>query len=324
MKIAVVGAGFCGLAVTWHLLQDPKNSVVLIDQKGIGQGASGVPVGLLHYYAGPKASLSWMAHEAYPEAIKLLNIASDHLGQKVYKPSGILRPEIAGMDFSKAKDSPDTEWWDRKRCRSIIPELADNPGLFIRSGVVVDCPCYCQGLWRACLDLGATFESAHVSHAEELTGFDRVIFTVGSGQMQIAGLNAPQVSLIKGQALELEWQQKSPLAFALNSSVQFSQMHAETVFTGSTFERRWTQEGVDQDRCESEIRNKIAQMAPSFAHLPLRRVWSGFRAATSDKKPFICQSAPHVYCLGGMGSKGLLYHAWGAKQIKSSLSYPHN
>lgn len=324
MKIAVVGAGFCGLAVTWHLLQDPKNSVVLIDKKGIGQGASGVPVGLLHYYAGPKASLSWMAHEAYPEAIALLNVASEHLGQKVYKASGVLRPEVAGMDFSKAKTAPDTEWWEPSRCQSALPELADNPGLFIRSGVVVDCPRYCQGLWLACLSLGATFECAHVTQADELTSFDKVVFTVGSGQMQIKGLNAPQVSLIKGQALELEWQQKLPLGFALNGSVQFSQIHDDSVFTGSTFERRWTEEGADQARCESEIRTKIAQMAPAFSHLSLRRVWSGFRAATSDKKPFTCQSSPHVYCLGGMGSKGLLYHAWGAKQIKTSLSYPHN
>lgn len=319
MKIAIVGAGFCGLAVAWHLLQDPKYTVLLIDQKGIGQGASGVPVGLLHYYAGPKASLSWMAHAAYPEAISLLDIASTQLGRKVYTNSGILRPEIAGMDFRSAKNMPDTEWWDVAKCQSMIPELREIPGLFIRSGCIVDCPLYCQGLWQACQARGATFEQGHIAHAEELSGYAATIFSVGAGQTEIQALNAPSVSLIKGQTLELEWQRSEPLPFALNSSLQFSQKDQASVFAGATFERRW-QHAAEDPSCEVELRAKIDKMAVNFSQLPLKRIWAGYRAATTDKRPFFAQSSRNVFCLGGMGSKGLLYHGWMAKQITKEIN----
>ena len=39
-KIAIVGAGFAGLAAAYFLSQ--KNHVTLFDKKGIGAGASGI------------------------------------------------------------------------------------------------------------------------------------------------------------------------------------------------------------------------------------------------------------------------------------------
>lgn len=319
MKIAIVGAGFCGLAACWHLLQNPHNKVWLFDTKGIGSGASGVPNGLLHYYAGPKASLSWQAHTAYPETLILLELASYHLGKKVYSTKGILRPEIAGMNFSQAINRPDTEWWQPQECQKHVPELLALPGLFIRSGIVVDCPSYLQGLWLACQKLGATLCIEKIAWVEELADYDRVLFTVGAGQPSIQGLHAPQVSLIKGQSLQLEWQKPTPLAFALNGSVQFSQTAEGKIFAGATFERKWLVDGPDAS-CEKELREKIAKMAPAFAKLALRGIWSGYRAATSDKKPFLTQCSPKVWVIGGMGSKGLLYHAWMAKQFAATQS----
>lgn len=312
MKIAVVGAGFCGLACAWHLA-DIAN-VVLFDKKGIGAGASGITAGLMHPYAGPKAQASWNAHAAINDSMHLLEQASVSHGSPVFSSKGILRPQTAGMDFSQAINYPDVEWWNVEQCQKLIPELNPLPGLFVRSGVTVHCPSYIKGLWLACQQKQVTFQIANIIHPSDLTGFDYIIFTVGAGQNALQGISAPPVSLIKGQTLKLKWQNTDPLPFTVNAGVQFAMVEQKSVWAGATYERKWTTEEPD-DKAEEEIRRKLNLISPAFSELPLLSIWTGLRAATGDKKPFITHTAPNVYCLGGMGSKGLLYHAYMAKQL---------
>ncbi|HRD55095.1 MAG TPA: FAD-dependent oxidoreductase, partial [Parachlamydiaceae bacterium] len=50
MKIAIIGAGFAGLATAWHLLQHQDKiplEVTIFDSSGFGGGASGIAAGLL-------------------------------------------------------------------------------------------------------------------------------------------------------------------------------------------------------------------------------------------------------------------------------------
>lgn len=78
LRYAVLGAGFAGLSVAYHLLkQSPKDSnlrIDIFDEVGIGGGASGVSGGLLHPYS-PKAKLLWRAAECWDEALRLLTVA---------------------------------------------------------------------------------------------------------------------------------------------------------------------------------------------------------------------------------------------------------
>jgi glycine/D-amino acid oxidase-like deaminating enzyme len=70
LRYAVLGAGFAGLSVAWHLLKySPKGSRVRVDiydESGIGGGASGVSGGLLHPYS-PKGLPS-----PSPEALQIM------------------------------------------------------------------------------------------------------------------------------------------------------------------------------------------------------------------------------------------------------------
>ncbi len=314
MKTAVVGAGFCGLASAYYVAKLLGHKVTLFDKTSIGAGASGIAAGLLHCYSGPKAKLSWEGHSALAAALELLDIASKAKGHPVYSQSGIFRPQIAGMDYSQVLDYPDVEWWDRGIAQKKIPGLDDYPGIFIRSGVTVDCRAYIQALWLACEAVGVGFEKAQVTTAGDLTGFDKIIFTVGAGQNELQGVNHPPISLIKGQTLELDWPYDSPLPFAINSGVQFSQISPNSVWAGATYERKWQTEGIDP-QAEDEIRKKISYFSNTFAKLPLKSIYASFRAATGDKKPFIAATTPNIYSIGGMGSKGLLYHAFMAKQL---------
>ena len=297
MKIAVVGAGFCGLACAYYATRRGYN-VCLFDKTSIGAGASGISAGLLHCYSGPKAKLSWEGHAAMQDSIELLDVASQAHEAPVYTQSGIFRPQIAGMDYSQILQYPDVEQWEG--------------GIFIRSGITVNCSAYLQGLWLACQ--GTCFEQRAVYHPSELSGFDKIIFTVGSGQNEVKGVDHPPVSLIKGQTLELEWPFDTPIPYAINAGVQFAQIAPKSVWAGATYERSWQTLGPDP-KAEDEIRKKIALFSTSYAALPLKAMYAGFRAATGNKLPFITATSPNIYTIGGMGSKGLLYHAFMAKKL---------
>lgn len=85
-KYAVLGAGFAGLSVAWHLLKHcPKESHVCIDvydEVGIAGGASGASGGLLHPYS-PKAKVLWRGAECWKECLKLLTVAESAVQARV-------------------------------------------------------------------------------------------------------------------------------------------------------------------------------------------------------------------------------------------------
>ncbi|KAI0511288.1 hypothetical protein KFK09_011913 [Dendrobium nobile] len=74
-RYAILGAGFAGLSVAWHLLQhsskESSMSIDIYDESGLGGGASGVSGGLLHPYS-PKGKLLWRGSESWKECLELL------------------------------------------------------------------------------------------------------------------------------------------------------------------------------------------------------------------------------------------------------------
>ncbi|XP_068303608.1 uncharacterized protein [Pyrus communis] len=73
IRYAVLGAGFSGLYVAWHMLkQSSKDSNIRVDiYDEVGIGGSG---GLLHPYS-PKAKLLWRAADCWTESLNLLSAA---------------------------------------------------------------------------------------------------------------------------------------------------------------------------------------------------------------------------------------------------------
>jgi len=143
MKVAVVGAGFAGLALTWHLLQEGAE-VDLYDEKGVGAGASGVSSGLLHPYIGQQANRSWKADEAIAMTKELLDISQRFSKDPVADFSGIIRkltpkqsevfdrhilPKLSGGKFGghSYQTFVHGEEWSREASRDyIFKQIADN------------------------------------------------------------------------------------------------------------------------------------------------------------------------------------------------------
>ena len=58
MKLAIVGAGFCGVYAAFLASKESNIEITLFDAKGIAAGASGVAAGLIHPFAGRRANKS--------------------------------------------------------------------------------------------------------------------------------------------------------------------------------------------------------------------------------------------------------------------------
>lgn len=331
MKVAIIGAGFCGLATAWHLLAQkeyiPNLEVTVFDTKEIGSGTSGIAAGLLHYYAGAHAKLNHRGIESFESTKTLLQIASNALGELVYaQDRGIVRlalTENQKHDFyhSKAMQDPYVEWLDESQTGLLIPSCVRAPSLWIKNGLTVYCQLYLKGLWLACHRLGAIFHQTNISSIDQLHEFSRVILTTGAQIDLLPEKMYPQLKAVKGQLLELEWPKNlPPLPCALNSQAYLvmtpDQKHC---LVGSTYEREFKDDSVDLEFARQDILSKAKLMIPALENAKIIRGFAGIRAVTPNHLPLMGQVNTKTWYLTGMGSKGLLYHSIMAKDLVDQL-----
>ncbi|KAL2645403.1 hypothetical protein R1flu_012990 [Riccia fluitans] len=175
-RIAVLGAGFAGVSVAWHLLQHTTSSapicVELFDEVGVGGGASGASGGLLHPY-NPKGKLLWKGAEGWNAALKLLSVAgtacsdtstTGEFGSTIAPLAwkrGILRlakQQKHALDFQKnvnnaASDESKIACLGGPAARELVPGLeipAEGLALYIPQAINVHPQRYLKALWLAC------------------------------------------------------------------------------------------------------------------------------------------------------------------------------
>jgi glycine/D-amino acid oxidase-like deaminating enzyme len=331
MEVAIIGAGFCGLAVAWHLINHdpsfPNLKVHLFDSKGIGQGASGIAAGLLHPFAGAHAKLNWRGQEGFQTTQDLLNIASKALGHPVTANNqGILRLALnqeQEQDFQLCADRYplDAQWLDASACQALAPGCVQAPGLWIKNGLTIYSSAYLQGLWRACAERGVKLEKRKIHALNELQNYDLTIVTAGAETLQLLELASLPLTLVKGQVLEFSWpRNRAPLACALNSHVYMLMTETRTsCLVGATYEKGHQKALVDLEIAEREILPKAYELFPPLKEASLLNCYAGMRAVAPQHRPIIEQLSSSQWILTGMGSKGLLYHALFAKELIENI-----
>jgi glycine/D-amino acid oxidase-like deaminating enzyme len=351
-RIGIVGAGFAGLAAAWHLSQigrsqsssaqgDPDDNpiqITLIDQKGLGAGASGVSAGLLHPFAGKQAKKNWMGDEGFSATMELIHIAQAALDQAanfqgvkpelIIEQRGILRLAVTQRqqaDFQLAlKMNPELEWWDSDRCASVHEGIESGiPGLYIPNGIAVNAPLYLKGLWLACEQAGVKFEISRVNSIESLiriNQFDLILVTSGFHTKELL----PDLPLtpVKGQVATFDWPHHlAPLPFPLNSRGYLIYHPTGKCTAGATFERKFNVEEVEPEVAISEIKGLIAPFFALIEQWEPNEIRSGIRASTPSKLPLLGEVKTNVWVATGLGSKGLLYHAWIGRVIAEAMVY---
>jgi len=326
MKIAVVGAGFCGLATAWNLLQNGSgNKITLIDSLGIGKGASGVAAGLLHAYAGSQAKKNIRADEGLAATLKLLEIAKQNVESPIVINKGLIRlavTEKQKADFSHvASLYSDVHWLSTKECCQRLNILQNHPGIYIDTALVIDCEKYLEGLWNACARAGVSFEKKKIQTLVELNDYDIIIVTMGAAVKSLPELNSLKVTPIKGQVLDLNWPDNIPAPILPIASQAYLIMQPEgnKCIAGATYERHFTSELPELDSALHEIMPKLQAFLPAMNSGLVLGCRAGIRASAPRHQPLLAQINAKTWVLTGMGSKGLLYHALYAEELVNAI-----
>lgn len=308
-RLAIVGAGFAGMACCHHL--QPHAEITLIDPAGIGGGASGAAAGLLHPSTGKRGTITPKTRAAFEEALSLVNLSEAQLQMPFTTRKGVLR--LASNEEQEAyfrfvaQEASDAVWQPHP-----LPGLGKWGGLFMEKGIALDGKAYLEGLARTC---AFTLETRVVKDLDMLRkSFDGVVLTVGIHTKKLWNL---PLHGVKGQMVRLAWPKGfPPLPFPIAGSPYALMAQDNTsVWIGATYEHDFLGEQPDPDQAKAWLLPKAAALFPHLHDAAVLEVRAGIRASTPNRQP-ISQRLDHkLWTLCGLGSKGLLLHAHLARQL---------
>ncbi len=305
MKIAIVGSGFSGCGVCWHLLLQKGVEITLFSAGG---GATHIASGLLHPYPGMKARRSWKASEGMRATKNLLKTSEEVLGRSVAIQNGIIRhammPDSVEIFLKRAAEYDDFEM--------IGPKLA-----YIRSGMTVHARSYLEGLLGACLSRGARYVERSIGSLEELEGFDTVILACGAGMTSLA----PELKLnsVKGQILKCRMAKKVERSIIGKGYLALGE-EPGTCFFGATYERNFIDNEADEKRVKALLFPNLEMFLPSLSEFNVLECYSGIRISSQiSHLPLIGKLQDGIWVMTGMKSRGLLYHALLGEQLAHAV-----
>lgn len=326
MHIAVIGAGFVGLATAWNLLNTfPSIRLTLFDSVGIGGGASGISAGLLHPYTGPHARLNKQGIEAMEATNQLIAIASRYATRFPIMQKGILRLALHKQQLRDFQQTAilhsNTAWLDIEECQRRAPGIVKSPALFLKEGLLVDVPAYLDGLWKACQAKGAQFIQQSISSLENLKDFDIRIFATGIETLKIPEFSHLPLIPVKGQTLIIEWPQElSTPAYPIIGGVYLLMQKNRQALIGATFEKQFDSPLPEPQLAKQELLSKAVELYPLLHSAKVIDCQAGIRASAPGHLPLLIEPYPNSWVLSGMGSKGLLYHQLFAEKLLKLLT----
>lgn len=296
MRIAILGAGFAGLSVAWHLQKLIPCAITLFDKKGIGGGASGIATGLLHPYAGEQGRRSLHATEALAAA--QLMIPEDVIVQRgIYRY--VQNEEQKAMFLSHAEKYGD------------VRQDGDNR-FFITSGMTIDCPRYLGYLASS-----HTLIIGEVPSLDALKDFDAIVVAAGAGTKDL--LSGLPISTLKGQVLKCRG--KPPEASSICKGYIALTSEPDTCFVGSTYERGDMTESPNLQFAQQELFPKVGFFYPEVENLEVLEARAAFRVTrVGHYLPIAERIDDRTWVLTALGSRGLLYHACFGEKIAQEIS----
>lgn len=173
--------------------------------------------------------------------------------------------------------------------------------------------------------MGAHFEKENITQVSRLSDYDVVLFTVGASIGQFDEFTHLPLTLVKGQLLELEWPKDlPPLPMPINSNLYLIMGKTnETCIVGATYERDFTNSLADVRMAKDLIFPKLKMMCPPLSEAKIVAVRASLRVSSKGHLPLYGKiergNKGQVWYLTGMGSKGLLYHAYFAKKLVQEI-----
>ncbi len=313
MRVAIIGAGFSGLSVAWHLLSLAPCQVVIFDSKGVGGGASGVAAGLLHPYVGEEGKRSLLASEGMAAAKQLVAAAESVMRIKVANREGIIR-HVVNQEQNRLFLSHCEKFKDVK---SIGERL-----FFIESGMTLDCPNYLKGLFQAIAAKGGQLVTQEIVDLQSLKEFDHIIIAAGGGIGKFAELEALRYSLTKGQALTCKVPESTLLPEKSSICKGYLALSHEKgiCHLGSTYERGEIDATPNTALAKNTLFPKIALIFPEVEKLEILKCSAALRVIRKGHYfPIAAKVRDGLWVLTALGSRGLLYHGFLGKILAEAV-----
>ncbi len=315
--IAILGAGFAGLACAYFLSlkQKPNAKITVFDPLHLGKGTSGIAAGLLHAYTGAHAHPNRFAREGLQETLALLTKAQEVSPTSFFWKTGIFRPPRSPIQEKtfrqRAQKFSDVDW--------CMPKYAQEEGLWIQQGYVVDCPTYIKSLALLCQQQGVHFVQQKIDAESSLDAFDCVIGALGEATPSFPPFAHLPLKRTKGQLLIWE---NSPLSlpFPINAEKYLLQIPQTTTFVGgATFEHEFSSIAPDIEQAKRLLLPSLSPLLPPLAEKSPSSCRTGVRLSTHNHTPLVGHVKGKYWVLTAFGSKGLLYHALFAKKLMHAM-----
>jgi glycine/D-amino acid oxidase-like deaminating enzyme len=243
----------------------------------------------------------------------LLAVSEKALGRPVASRDGIFRPALSlqqKKDFAlRAEKDPEAVWQEHP---------IFGPGIWIPRGMTVYSRLYLEGLWKACQPLGAGFLQESIVSLEDLGAFDRIVLTAGFETLKFAPHLPLEVT--KGQTLLCRWPEKLPCSVVSQGHITLTE-DPSLCQIGSTYEHGFTTLAPDKIAI-SELLGKAARIYPPASEYEVVEVRAGARIARpKGYRPILERLNAKTWVFTGLGSRGLLYHAWLGKDLAGELLF---
>ena len=315
-KIAVIGGGFSGLAVSYHLLKKLRGGNLTFFEEGEGENsASKIAAGLLHPYSMKRARLMWKGKEAFKAALLLIEKASYVLCKEVMRKEGVLRlavDEFQEKHFPmRAEEDKELSFWTKKQVAEKVQGVHCCGGLFMNLGVTVNPKLYLEGLRAICLSLGAARVKKKVS-LKELENFDILVLAVGGSLFEFEPCQSLKMRRNKGQLLICKKPASIHLPFSLlGKGYLILNQKEKQCYLGASYESTFTSKKANLQEAIDRIMPKARcylRSASSFMALDCQAALRVFCPRTY--LPRIGRLVKKIWFIGAMGSRGLLYHSY--------------
>ena len=307
MRIAIIGAGFSGLAAAWGLLHF-KHQVVVFDP--LQGGASAIATGLLHPYVGEEGRRSLFATESLAKTNELLQVAERSLGQAVYR-EGVIR--IAQNEAQKcAFESHSTVFKD-------VASLGNNRFL-VKSGKTVFCRRYLQGMRLAIVKRGGQFIAEKIMGLSQLKDFDQIVIAAGSSVQDFPEVQL-KLKFTKGQVLTCKIPGHIQIERSLIGKGYIAVSDEPKIcHVGATYERHDMTESTNLLETQKLLFTKISRFYPEIEQLQPIDCSSAIRVMRQGHYfPIAKKLSTQVWAITAMGSRGLLYHAYFGEKLAQAI-----
>ena len=323
-RIAIVGAGFAGLALGFYLTYSASKQfqVTLLHQDPLGYGASGVASGLLHPFPAAATKLSFHGHQALHESLTLLQYLQSHATLPLYEGGGIIKLAIKDEDkrhFAKLCLSQDSlVFCSPKMLQKHLHLTNAYPGVMIKPGYTVYCKEYLHALASAFTSGGGKLERCKVTSLDEIKDFDAIILCTGAGIKEFDQVT--KLQFVKGQILTMEFPFPIVSKSIIGQGYITKTSHPLIYHVGSSYEHHFKDSAPDLAKAKELILKPWIKIFPQMSAGKILSCDAGVRVMyPKTYLPVISRLSSKVYRFTGLGSRGLLYHAYLAKQLATAL-----